>query len=146
MQGTSGDTAGGSATAAVRPSFGAAFDGIAAAVADLNSAAGGFAISESGGLALAKALQDAIDKLNTTLANSSALGQERPLGMTPAAIVYKPFLSSIAHDPIQGFIPALTKLIAQLTSAREAILKSIDTTMGTDSTAAQNISSSGQPA
>jgi hypothetical protein len=144
MQDAIGSTAGNSVAGAVGSSFGAAFEGISAAVADLNSAAGGFAISESGGLALAKALQDAIDKLRETLRHAGGLSQQRPLGMTPAAIVYKPFLSSIADDPVQGFLPAAQQLITQLESARETILKSIDATMSADSGAAQNIASTGQ--
>jgi hypothetical protein len=143
MQDATGSTTGDSVAGTVGPSFGAAFEGISAAVADLNSAAGGFAISESGGLALAKALQDAIDKLRETLRHGGILGQVRPLGMTPAAIVYKPFLSSIADDPVQGFLPAVKELIAQLESARETILKSIDATMAADSDAAHNIVSAG---
>jgi hypothetical protein len=96
------DPGGGSAAFA---GMGTAIDGIVAAA---NS--GGFGINETGGQSLINAIDDLATAVAKALHQSAMLEREPPLGDTPAANVYKPFLATIASDPVQGAIPALTKL------------------------------------
>jgi hypothetical protein len=106
---------------------GAAFAGIGTAIDAIARAAnsGGFGISHDGG----KALLNAIDELHTAvtsaLRKSIELGHQLPLGTTPAANVYKPFLATVASDPVQGALPAFKKLQTDLINAHAAIQKAM---------------------
>jgi hypothetical protein len=84
----------------------AAFEGISAAVAGVVAAAnGGFGISENGGQSLLNAIDDLKAAVADALSSGVALEGEPPLGSTPNAKIYKPFIASIATDPVQGAIP-----------------------------------------
>jgi hypothetical protein len=49
-----------------------------------------------------KAIDGLHEQVVNAIARSDVLGQEPPLGATPAAQVYKPFLATIATDPSPG--------------------------------------------
>jgi hypothetical protein len=102
---------------------GGAFAGISTAVDAIakDASSGGFGISENGGQALINAIDDLKTAVENALRNSSQLSQQPALGTTPAANVYKPFLATIASDPVQGAIPALKKLQTDLVNAEAAI-------------------------
>lgn len=124
-----------------------AFDGMSSAIADLVDAGNqGFSISETGGQALINALEEAISDLEVILNDTQSISREPPLGSTPAALVYKPFLATIANDPVQGFIPAAHKLVSEMGNAIQAIKKSMATTAAADEDAGRNITSSGRSA
>jgi hypothetical protein len=122
----------------------AAFQGIGNAVSGIVEAANaGFAISENGGQPLLNAIEDLATEVASALGKSSVLGSHLPLGTTPNANVYKPFLASVATDPVQGAVPALRKLHDDLTSARAAIQKAMDNYQNADQESASNVQSSG---
>jgi hypothetical protein len=77
------------------------------------------------------------------LTGADVLGQEPPLGTTPAAQVYKPFLATIATDPTQGFLPAMQKLKSDLEDAKELIRKSMATYRETDQVSAHGVNNAG---
>ena len=107
---------------------GAAFAGMGTAIDAITTAAnsGGFGISANGGQPLLHAIEDLQHAVRTALMNSSMLSKQPGLGSTPAANVYKPFLPTVASDPVQGAIPALKKLQTDLTNAHAAIKKAMD--------------------
>jgi hypothetical protein len=112
---------------------GAAFAGIGSAVSDIVAAANsGFGISENGGQALMHAIDDLSKAVEAALGRALYLGVDPALGTTPAAIVYKPFLATIATDPTQGAIPVLKKLQKDLTNARAAIQKAMQNYQATE--------------
>jgi hypothetical protein len=126
------------------PGGGGAFEGISAAVGGIVEAAdAGFTISESGGQPLLKAIDDLATEVATALGQGHMLAKEPALGSTPAATVYKPFLSTVASDQTQGAIPVLTKLHADLASAHAAIQKAMDNYQDTDHGNASNVQSTG---
>ena len=86
---------------------------------------GGFGISENGGQELLNAIDDLKTAVETALRDSSELQKQPALGSTPAANTYKPFLATIASDPVQGAIPALRKLQTDLVNAHAAINKAM---------------------
>ncbi|MEV0680743.1 hypothetical protein AB0I60_29930 [Actinosynnema sp. NPDC050436] len=88
--------------------------------------AAGFAISAQGGRALLDAIEAMQAELSVALSDASLLAQEPPLGTTPAARVYRPFLASIAGDPAQGFYPALQRLSQDLTQLAADVRQSMD--------------------
>ncbi|NUT50613.1 MAG: hypothetical protein HOV94_25385 [Saccharothrix sp.] len=87
----------------------------------LASAAGGFTITGDGGRALLRALDDLEDKLTVALGQAETLGRSPRLGTTPAALVYRPFLATIATDDGQGLVPTVHHLLASVARARAAI-------------------------
>ena len=90
---------------------GASFAGISDAVNGIVAATeAGFTISENGGQPLLNAIQDLHEGYARRWVKSSVLGSHPPLGTTPNANVYKPFLATVASDPAQGAIPVLRKL------------------------------------
>src|ERR1700753_1119354 len=106
---------------------GAAFQGISDAVYSLSMGAKEcFAIRQTGGQPLLNAIHDLATEVATALGKASVLGSHLPLGTTPNANVYKPFLASVATDPVQGAAPALKKLHDDLTTAHAAIQKAMD--------------------
>lgn len=111
----------------------ASFAGISAAVGGIVSAVNaGFTISENGGQPLLNAIQDLQTEVRTALRNSSILESHLPLGSTPNATIYKPFLATVASDPSQGAIPALKKLQTDLNNAHDAIQKAMNNYHATD--------------
>ena len=106
---------------------GAAFAGISTAIDAIATAAnsGGFGISQEGGKVLTNAIDDLAGAVAKALNDSAMLSAEPHLGTTPAATVYKPFLATVASDPVQGAIPVLTKLHADLINAHAAIQKAM---------------------
>lgn len=102
------------------------FQEITKAVHDLKTAATtGFTIDDQAG----KDLQAAITRLKTVvrdaLRSSSRLGQAPPLGTSPAADVYKPFIATVASDPAQGAIPVLEQMLNDLVDAYDTIGRSM---------------------
>jgi hypothetical protein len=105
---------------------GGAFDGISEAVSGIVAASdAGFMVSENGGQPLLDAIRDLQREVATALARADFLQQQPPLGTTPNAVIYKPFLSTIASDPSQGAIPVLRQLQRDLLSAEAAIKKAM---------------------
>jgi hypothetical protein len=125
-------------------SFGESLSGASLAVASLKAAsAQGFSVNEAGGKALIGAINTMYDGVTDALRQSTFLGQEPPLGMTPAALVYKPFLATVATDPDQGFIVAMKKFQQDLLDAKDSIQKSMDTYKATDEGSQQGVNKAG---
>ncbi|EWC62745.1 hypothetical protein UO65_1939 [Actinokineospora spheciospongiae] len=113
----------------------ASFAGISAAVYQLGVAADrGFTVSGPGAGALISAVTEMREVVVAALDNAVRFGQEPALGQTPAAQVYKPFMASIATDPVQGFIPFLERLQQDLVDAEAALRKSMAAYDGSDQT------------
>jgi hypothetical protein len=108
-------------------------------------AGGGWGINESGGQALISAAQDLYDELGDILVKADTLGQELPLGTTPAAQVYKPFLATIATDPDQGLIAALTKLREEALEFKAEVEKAMAVYQASDEDGQQGIAKAGGP-
>jgi hypothetical protein len=106
---------------------GAAFAGIGTAIDAIATAAnsGGFGISHDGGQALINAIDDLHTAVTVALRKADQLRSEPALGTTPAANVYKPFLATVASDPVQGAIPVFKKLQTDLVNAHAAIQKAM---------------------
>jgi hypothetical protein len=131
----------------VPASFGQGLGGASMAVANLKAAsAQGFGISEAGGNALIEAINTMYDGVTEALAKSWIVSQQPPLGTTPAAQVYKPFLPTIATDPTQGFVPAMKKFQQDLLDARDSIQKSMDVYKATDQNSEHGITKADGPA
>jgi hypothetical protein len=112
---------------------GGAFQGISSAVSGIVAASdAGFAISENGGQPLLDAIEDLQKEVRTALGKAFFLETEPPLGTTPNAKVYKPFIATVASDPTQGAIPVLKKLQTDLNQAHAAIKKSMANYQSTD--------------
>lgn len=113
---------------------GAAFAGIGTAIGGIVAAAntGGFGISHDGGQALTTAIDELAAAVAKALNDSAMLSAEPPLGATPAANVYKPFLATVASDPVQGAIPVLKKLHTDLINAHAAIQKAMQNFQDTE--------------
>lgn len=106
---------------------GGAFDGISEAVSGIVAASdSGFMVSENGGQPLLDAIDELSREVRTALGRSSVLGQRLPLGSTPNAEIFAPFIATVATDPTQGAIPVLKKLQEDLTAAHTAIQKAMD--------------------
>lgn len=104
------------------------FQGITDAVHELKTAAttGGFTVNEEAG----KDLQAAITRLKGVIRegtnNLSRLPHEPiPMGSSPAAMVSKTFIPTIATDPAQGAIPAFEQMLKDLDDAYVTIGRSI---------------------
>lgn len=120
----------------------ASFAGISAAVGGIVAAVNaGFAISENGGQPLLNAIQDLQTEVRHALDDASILSAHPPLGSTPNANIYKPFLATIASDPTQGAIPVLKKLQTDLNNAHDAIQKAMNNYHATDQGNAGNLNS-----
>lgn len=104
-----------------------AFAGISTAVDAIHLAAfsGGFGISQNGGQALLNAIDELHTAVTAAIRKSNQLRSEPPLGTTPAANVYKPFLATVASDPAQGAVPVFMKLQTDLNNAHDAIKKAM---------------------
>lgn len=125
---------------------GGSFAGISAAVGGIVEAAdAGFSISENGGQPLLNAIQDLKKEVETALGKASVLESRLPLGSTPNANVFKPFLATVASDPTQGAIPVLRKLQTDLNNAHDAIQKAMNNYQNTDHGNATNLNGSATP-
>ena len=116
------------------------FPAISAAVSGLVAASQtGFTISENGARLLLAAMEELRSEIELALRQSSQLEAQPALGSTPNANVYKPFIATIASDPIQGAIPALRKLQDDLIDARSVIKQAMDNYRDSDSVSASKI-------
>ncbi|ANZ41813.1 hypothetical protein BBK82_43635 [Lentzea guizhouensis] len=84
-----------------------------------------WAINDCGGQALISAAEELHDELGEILLRAEQLAQELPLGTTPAAQVYKPFIATVASDPAQGAIPVLKKLREEVLDFRGEVEKAM---------------------
>lgn len=123
---------------------GGAFDGISEAVSGIVAASeSGFMVSENGGQPLLDAIDDLSREVRDALKRSTVLGSHLPLGSTPNAEIFKPFIATVATDPTQGAIPVFKKLQEDLDAARAAIQKAMDNYNATEQENASNIKISG---
>lgn len=124
----------------------AGISGISAAVAQFGAAtAAGFTISAKGGEALILAIERIVHQADRLSMEVSRLSQEPPLGTTPAAQVYKPFLATVASDPDQGFEAALTRFTADLTRLRSEVEQAMGHYRTTDQDAGAGVTAAGGP-
>lgn len=121
-----------------------AFQGISAAVGQLTAASNaGFTVSDEGGQALLNAIDTLHTKVVGHLRKAGELTQVLPLGSSPAANTYKPFLSTIASDPVQGAVPVLKQLKQDLETAHDAIQKNMASYQQTEQRNASSVKSQG---
>jgi hypothetical protein len=122
----------------------AGFQGITTAVDSLVAAgSAGFALSENGGQPLIAAIQSLQAEVRSALGKSKQLEAQPPLGNTPNAKVYKPFLATIASDPDQGAITVLRKLQDDLNRAEAVVKQAMKNFDEADTGSATNINNSG---
>lgn len=123
----------------------APMDGIGGAVMQLRAASvsGGFSITEEGAAPLLKAVADLRKDVLAHMMKAQHLRQVPPLGQTPAAQVYKPFMASVAGDEVQGLIPYLQKLQTQLDEVEATINKSVSLLRGSDQSNSSKINKAG---
>lgn len=120
------------------------FAGISDAAQELKAASNeGFTVSGPGAQVLIDAVVDMQNTVRDALENAEVLGQEPALGQTPAAQVYKPFMASIATDPVQGFIPFMKGLQQDLADIEASLLKSMTAYQDSDQTGASGITAAG---
>jgi hypothetical protein len=116
------------------------FQGITTAVDSLVSASKeGFALSENGGQPLIDAIDSLKSEVAEAISKSQRLEAEPPLGTTPNAKVFKPFLATIASDPDQGAIPVMRKLLDDLNRAEAVIKQAMKNYAEADMDSATNI-------
>lgn len=121
---------------------GNSFADISVAVGGLVEASNaGFGISENGGQPLLDAIHDLQVQVADALRDSANLEQEPPLGSTPNAKIYKPFIATVASDPTQGAVTVLKRLHDDLDDAYAAIQKSISNYERADEGSATNFGS-----
>lgn len=126
--------------------FFAGMKGISDSVAAFSaSVADGVGVNEHGGQALIKAIDRMHKGISNALQKTEFLSQEPPLGTTPAAQVYKPFLATIATDPAQGFITAAKKFQKELEQMRADVEKAMAAYQTADEDAKQGITKAGGP-
>lgn len=126
--------------------FFAGMKGISDSVAAFSaSVADGVGVNEHGGQALIKAIDKMHEGVARALRQSEILSQEPPLGTTPAAQVYKPYLATIATDPAQGFITAAKELKTKLEQMRSDVEKAMAAYKTADQDAEQGINKAGGP-
>lgn len=120
------------------------FAGIGDAAQQLKTAADqGFTVEGPGADAMINAVVEMQDTVTSALENSHLLAQVPPLGETPAAQVYKPFMATIATDPAQGFIPFMLGLQRDLADIEASLRKSMTAYQDTDQTGAGGITAAG---
>ncbi|MGM1064412.1 hypothetical protein [Saccharothrix sp. Mg75] len=118
--------------------------GMGHAVSGFSAAtAAGFRIGAAGGQALIDAVDGMLAEIRDALASANRLSQEPPLGTTPAAVVYKPFLATVATDEVQGFIPVLVGFQQDLVRFRSDVEKSMGVYRGTDQDSATVVATAG---
>ncbi|WP_156893402.1 hypothetical protein [Actinokineospora enzanensis] len=113
---------------------------IGTGVADLLSTAraGGFAVNESGGQAMLKAIRNFLDWIDSEQDAFSVLSREPKLGSTNNAKVMKPFMVAVATDD-RGFVTQVLALRDSLTQAEEAIKTAMANYRETDARAASTL-------
>ncbi|AHH95482.1 hypothetical protein [Kutzneria albida] len=119
----------------------AAIDGISGAVSQLKaaSASGGFSITEEGAEPLLKAVADLKAEVRSHIMKSTGLAEVLPLGQTPAAQVYRPFMATVASDQAQGLLPFLHKLQTDLDDVENTIRKSVALQQDADHSGASSL-------
>ncbi|HUQ58416.1 hypothetical protein [Lentzea sp.] len=105
----------------------------------------GWAINDSGGQALINAAKDLYDELGEILSQADQLTEELPLGVTPAAQVYKPFIATVASDPAQGAITVLKKLRKEALEFQSEVEKAMAAYESTDMDNQQAVRLAGNP-
>ncbi|GLY52614.1 hypothetical protein [Lentzea sp. NBRC 102530] len=110
---------------------------------NLKSAGGGWAINDSGGDALINAANELYDALSDLAFQADQLTEELPLGTTPAAQVYKPFIATVASDPVQGATTVLKKLQQEALEFRNEVQKAMDAYEATDRGSALDLKQAG---
>ncbi|UVS80227.1 hypothetical protein [Actinokineospora sp. UTMC 2448] len=101
----------------------------------------GFTFTGPGAQVLLDAVTRMQDRVNGMLLEAQDLAFEPSLGQTPAAQVYRPFMASVATDPVQGFLPFLQSLQQDLASIEESLKATVTEYRTQDETSAQNIKS-----
>lgn len=120
------------------------FGGIHDAAQHLKVAANeGFTVSGPGVQVMIDAVVDMQDTVRDALENVDYLGQIPPLGQTPAAEVYKPFMATVATDPVQGFVPFIKGLQQDLADIEASLRKSMTAYQDSDQTGASGITAAG---
>jgi hypothetical protein len=128
----------------VEPGGASGFAGMTEAVGQLVAASKvGFTVSDQGGQLILNAIDTLHSKVVGHLQKAARLAQRLPLGTSPAAVTFKPFLATIASDPVHGLIPALTQLRQDLVDARGAIQKSMASYQQTEQDNASNVRNQG---
>ncbi|QQQ75530.1 hypothetical protein IOD16_31265 [Saccharothrix sp. 6-C] len=124
----------------------AGISGMSTAISDFGAAVGaGFVVSAKGGAALVEAIDRIVSQSQRHIMTADRLSQEPPLGTTPGAQVYKPFLATIASDPDEGLVPALQKFTTDLALLRDQVLQAMDLYRTTDQGAAHGVTDAGGP-
>jgi hypothetical protein len=124
----------------------AGISGMSAAVSQFGAAtAAGFTISAKGGEALIQAIDRMVQQSDRLNLDIDRLSLEPPLGTTPAARVYKPFLASVASDPDQGFKPAVAKFRADLIQLKTQLTQAMGHYRTTDQDAGDGVTAAGGP-
>ncbi|XVS63510.1 hypothetical protein ACQPYE_35450 [Actinosynnema sp. CA-299493] len=124
----------------------AGISGMSTAVAEFGAAtAAGFTIGPRGGDALVRAIDRILFQSERHIMTADRLAQEPPLGTTPGAQVYKPFLATVASDPDQGLVPALHKFTTDLALLRDQVMQAMDLYRTTDQGAAHGVTDAGGP-
>lgn len=93
---------------------------------------GGFAVDESGGEALLRAVRGLADWLDGHLGRLDALDREPPLGQTAGALAVKPHMRAAATDE-QGFLTQLRALRQTLANAEHGIRAAMSDYQSVDS-------------
>ncbi|MDU0294770.1 hypothetical protein [Saccharothrix longispora] len=114
--------------------------GMGDAVSGFSAAtAAGFRIGDDGGKVLIDAVDDMLSEVVKAIGAADRLSQQPPLGSTPAALVYRPFLATVATDEVQGFIPVLVKFKQDLERLRSDVEKSMGVYQTTDQDAGSTL-------
>ena len=102
----------------------AALAGFSEGVASLKQATSdGFAVSGEGVQVLLDAVNEFYEELDEMSGEIRFLGEEWPIGTTPAAQLYRPHFAATAKDPQQGVVAAVNKLKEELRAIRESLEK-----------------------
>lgn len=124
----------------------AGISGMSAAVSQFGAAtAAGFTISAKGGEALIQAIERMVQQADRLSLDIDRLSLEPPLGTTPAAQVYKPFLATVASDPDQGFKVAMERFVADLVQLKTQVAQAMGHYRTTDQDAGDGVTAAGGP-
>ncbi|CRK59358.1 hypothetical protein [Alloactinosynnema sp. L-07] len=120
------------------------FGGIHDAAQQLKAASNeGFTVSGPGVQVMIDAVVEMLRDVSDALDSADRFAQEPALGQTPAALVYKPFMATIATDPVQGFIPFMKGLQKDLADIEASLRKSMTSYQDSDQTGASGITAAG---
>jgi hypothetical protein len=101
------------------------------------AADGSFAVNETGGQALLKAIREMAKWVDENLADLSTLGRSQPLGSSKGAELMKPYLQDVVTDD-RGFVTQLKEFRRSLTDAEEGVLAAMRNYNNTDHGASGN--------